>query len=379
MPQPSDDWHGLIGQPVDHIDTPAAVVDLDAMERNLQRMAAFAHRHGVRLRPHAKMHKSAELARQQMAAGAVGVCVQKASEAQALWAGGVHNIFISNQVLAAEKLERLRTLSDAMAAQDGQLALAVDSALGVHRLARAFADAPAALDVFVELDVGQGRCGVSDAATALALAQQVAAAPGLRFAGVQAYHGAAQHLRSSHERAAAVQQAVAFVVQTRAVLTQAQLPPPLVTGAGTGSFALEAASGVYGELQAGSYLFMDADYARNQVGTDEPQFEQALFIKAAVMSRGPKHAVCDAGHKSHAIDSGLPTVWGQALQCVACSDEHTTLRGAALPALGDTVWLVPGHCDPTVNLHDTLIGVRGGLVRGQVERLIAVDARGALR
>ncbi|MCX7894267.1 MAG: DSD1 family PLP-dependent enzyme, partial [Burkholderiales bacterium] len=156
---------------------------------------------------------------------------------------------------------------------------------------------------------------------------------------------------------------------------------PLITGAGSGTFALEAASGVFGELQAGSYLFMDADYARNQTDAAQPQFEHALFIKTQVMSVSASHVVVDAGHKSHAIDSGLPQVLGEALQATGCNDEHTTLRatgGAPLPALGSTLWLVPGHCDPTVNLHDWLIGVRGGLAAGTVTELIRVDARGCV-
>eukprot|EP01041_Mallomonas_annulata_P014112 gene14112-30039_t len=170
---------------------------------------------------------------------------------------------------------------------------------------------------------------------------------------------------------------------TRERLQAAGFPVPLITGAGTGTFTLETASHVWGELQAGSYLFMDADYARNEAAPQAPVFEHALFVKTQVMSRGAQHAVCDAGHKSHAIDSGLPAVWSPpGLLFANGGDEHGVLRaahpGTPLPALGDTVWLVPGHCDPTVNLHDFMVGVRGGLATGQVERLIRVDARGAL-
>ena len=158
---------------------------------------------------------------------------------------------------------------------------------------------------------------------------------------------------------------------------------PLITGAGTGTFALETASRIWGEVQVGSYLFMDADYARNESAPLAPVFEHALFIKTQVMSRSTQHAVCDAGHKSHAIDSGLPAVWSPSgLVFANGGDEHGLLRtahaGHPLPNLGDTVWLVPGHCDPTVNLHDVMLGVRGGLSGGKVERLIRVDTRGAL-
>ena len=152
----------------------------------------------------------------------------------------------------------------------------------------------------------------------------------------------------------------------------------LVTGAGTGTFALETASGVYGELQAGSFLFMDRDYAANERDPAQPVFEHALFVKSQVMSVCASHAVVDAGHKSHAIDSGLPAVHGLALDYANGGDEHGILRGAVLPALGEAVWLIPGHCDPTVNLHDFMVGVRGGLQHGKVEQIIRVDARGAL-
>ena len=170
----------------------------------------------------------------------------------------------------------------------------------------------------------------------------------------------------------------------QATITSAGIACPLVTGAGSGSFVLEAASGVYGELQCGSYLFMDRDYADNEPAAHAPHFELALFIKAQVVSRGSAHAVVDAGHKSHAIDSGLPGVWQRPLAFGNGGDEHGILHprdgGAAdLPALGDTVWLVPGHCDPTVNLHDQYIALRGGLAHGVVEAVWPIDARGCVR
>ncbi|HTN52452.1 MAG TPA: DSD1 family PLP-dependent enzyme [Anaeromyxobacter sp.] len=377
------------GDPVADVDTPALVVDLDAMERNLARMAAFARGAGVRLRPHAKMHKSAELARLQLAAGAVGVCVQKTSEAEALAARGIDDLYLSNEVVAPAKLVRVAALARSLAARGGRLAIAVDGAEGVARLAEAVREAGAALDVFVEIDVGQGRCGVPpadrDPVAAVELARRVAASPGLRLAGLQAYQGKAQHLRSPEARREASAAAVSAARATRQALEAAGLPCPLVTGAGTGTYALEAASGVYGELQAGSYLFMDRDYADNAADPAHPPFEHALFVKAQVMSVGAGRAVVDAGHKSHAVDSGLPRVHDpfgrRAYAFENGGDEHGILRplgGAPLPGIGETIWLVPGHCDPTVNLHDRYVGVRGGLVGGRVERVIPIDARGAL-
>lgn len=361
------------GDPVAAIDTPALVIDLDAMERNLARMAAFAQSQGMRLRPHAKMHKSATIAAMQLRAGAVGVCVQKTGEAEAMAAGGIGDICISNEVIAPGKLARVAEL-----ARRVRLSIAVDSRLGIERLAAALKAAGSQLEVFVEIDVGQGRCGVAPAAAG-ALAHQVVA-HGLRFAGLQAYQGKAQHLREPAERDAAIRQAVARVRAAQAAVTATGIACPLVTGAGTGTFTLEAASGVYGELQAGSYVFLDRDYADNRPTPGAPVFEHALFVKSEVISGHSSHAVIDAGHKSHALDAGLPRVWQRDLEYANGGDEHGILRprGDALPALGDTVWLVPGHCDPTVNLHDHYVVVRGGLESGRVEAIWPVDARGCV-
>ena len=372
------------GDPVAAIDTPALVIDLDAMARNLAAMAAYASQRGLRLRPHAKTHKSAAIAQLQMAAGAVGVCVQKLSEAEALADRGVPDIYISNEIVDAAKLARLAVLAGRI-----RLAIAVDSHTGIARLAAALKAQGTQADVLVEIDVGQGRCGVAPAAAgALALRIQ---SHGLRFAGLQAYHGGAQHLRSAAEREAAIEHAAGLVRTAQASLAAAGVPCPLVTGAGTGTYTLEAASGVWGELQCGSYVFMDRDYADNQrvqqtPGGGPPAFEHALFVKTQVMSVGAAHAVVDAGHKSHAVDSGMPRVWPGGFEYSNGGDEHGILRPvaqadgrpAALPEIGATVWLIPGHCDPTVNLHDRYIGVRGGLAHGVVESIWAVDARGCL-
>lgn len=381
----------MVGQPVAAIDTPALVVDLDAMQRNLSRMAEFARKHDMRWRPHAKMHKSSAIARLQMQAGAVGVCVQKTSEAEAMVAGGVHNVYISNEVIAPAKLARVADLAHQVAAERGQLAIAVDSVEGVRRLAhemneRRRGGQPAIIDVFVEIDVGQGRCGVTPGQSAVDLALEVRKHAPLRFAGLQAYHGKAQHLRTARERREAIGVVARDVRFTKKLIEDEGVTVGLVTGAGTGSMLYETASGVYGELQAGSFLFMDADYAANERDPAQPAFEHALFVKSQVMSSGLLHAVCDAGHKSHAIDSGLPKVLtleptGE-LEYVNGGDEHGILKpcngNQRVPRLDETVWLIPGHCDPTVNLHSHMVGVVGGLEKGRVDKIIRVDARGAL-
>ena len=370
------------GDPVEAIDTPALVIDLDAMEKNLAAMATFAREHGVRLRPHAKMHKCAAIARLQRAAGAVGVCVQKTSEAEALAAVGIDDIYISNEVIDAAKLARVAALATRV-----RLAIAVDSLVGIERLAAAMAGSGATIDVFVEVDVGHGRCGIAPAAAGELAQQVIAHAPpegGLRFAGLQAYHGSAQHVRSVAERESAAQHAAAQARAAQAAIGALGIACPLVTGAGTGTFAFDVATGVWGELQAGSYLFMDRDYADNDTVASVPRFEHALFVKSRVISRGAAHAVVDAGHKSHAIDSGPPRLWQRAGTWTSGGDEHGIVRpppggdSGDLPALGETVWLVPGHCDPTVNLHDRYVCVRGGLAAGVVEAVWPIEARGCV-
>ena len=390
-PPLSEPLKQLVGQSVAAIDTPALVVDLDAMQRNLSRMAEFAKKHEMRWRPHAKMHKCSAIARLQVQAGAVGVCVQKTAEAEAMAAGGVTDIYITNEVVSPQKLARVAQLAHRLQSEGGQLAIAVDSHVGVSRLATAMNDArreagtSAVIDVFVEIDVGQGRCGVPPGRAAVSLVHEIRKHPALRFAGLQAYHGRAQHLRGQQERRDVIAQAARDVTLTRKLIEDEGVKVGLVTGAGTGSMVCEAASGVWGELQAGSFLFMDADYSRNERDPAQPNFEHALFVKTQVMSAGQEHAVCDAGHKSHAIDSGLPLVHslddGHELDYANGGDEHGILRpapGKRVPEIGRMLWLIPGHCDPTVNLHDHLIGVRGGLLNGKVDRILRVDARGAL-
>ncbi len=370
-----------IGDPLSEVDTPALIVELDAFERNIARMAekvaamrASGGNPALRLRPHAKTHKSPDIAARQVAAGAAGVCVQKVAEAEALVDGGITDVLVSNEVVGRSKLERLAAL-----ARRATIAVCVDHPDNARALSASMVAAGATIDVLVEIDVGAGRCGVPPGEPAAALAQQVAALPGLRFAGLQAYHGSAQHLRTVAERQQAIGGAVAKAAQTRALVEALGIPVPRITGAGTGTFELEGASGVYTELQAGSYIFLDADYARNQAasGSTFAEFEHSLFILATVMSRPvPGRAVCDVGHKASSSDSGYPTVPDiEGASYVGASDEHGVLRldrpEVAL-AIGDKVRLIPGHCDPTVNLHDWFVGVRNG----RVESLWPVSGRG---
>ncbi len=358
------------GMRLDEVDTPALVIDLPAFEANLDRMAAALEGTGVRLRAHAKTHKSPVIAHLQMARGAVGQCVQKVGEAEVLAWGGVPDIIVTNQVVGAAKLARLAAL-----ARITRIAVCTDDAQQVDALAQAAEAAGIRLAVLVEIDVGAGRCGIEAGPEAVALAQRIAASPHLEFRGLQAYQGSAQHMRSPGEREAAVGEAAARARRTVEQLQQQGLPCPVVGGAGTGTFALEAASGVFTEIQCGSYCFMDADYARN---TDAPGFAQALFVLATVMSTAQAGvAVVDAGHKAVTVDSGLPLVWQRpGLQYVGASDEHGKLlcEPGVAPALGEKIMLVPGHCDPTVDRYDWYVGIR----HGRVEAVWPVAARGAM-
>jgi D-serine deaminase-like pyridoxal phosphate-dependent protein len=362
-----------VGQRLGDVDTPALILDLDAFEGNLRTLADAVRTSGVRVRAHAKTHKCPDVARRQMALGAVGACCQKVSEAEAMVAGGIGDVLVTNEIVGAPKLERLARL-----AARARIGVCVDDAGNVSGLQAAAERAGSRLDVYVELEVGMGRCGVAPGDPALALARAVAGCANLRFAGLQAYNGRAQHVRTLAERRGLIERAAEQVRATRRLLEGAGIACPTVTGAGSGTFMLEVESGAWDEIQPGSYAFMDADYARNEQAAPLPRFGHALFVLATVMSRGAGRVIVDAGLKASSVDSGMPVVWQRPeLSYDQASDEHGFVRiaaDAAAPALGDKLLLVPGHCDPTINLHDWYVCVRAGMV----EALWPITARGAL-
>ena len=370
-----------VGMAFADVDTPALVIDLDAFERNLKRMADFVGKSGVRLRAHAKTHKSPIIAAKQMELGAVGVCCQKVSEAEVLVEGGIGDVLVSNEVAGAGKLARLAAL-----ARRAKIAVCVDDFGNVAEMEAAAAKGGVTLDVLVEIDVGAKRCGIAPGVPAARLAKQIAGSPHLTFAGLQAYQGSAQHVRKADTRRDQIARAVEMVEETLRALRAAGLEARIVGGGGTGTYEIEAASRVYNELQCGSYIFMDADYARNKRadGGLFDAYEHALFICATVMSMpAPERAVVDAGLKAFSVDSGMPLAWKLAGALYhRPSDEHGILdltNCTEPPKRGDKVLLVPGHCDPTVNLHDWYVGVRGfGTPAAHVESLWPVAARGAV-
>ncbi len=363
-----------VGMAEADIQTPCLVVDLDAFERNVAKMRDFCADMGVRHRVHGKMHKSVPVALYQIEEGrAVGVCCQKVSEAEVFARGGVRDVLVSNQVRDPAKIERLARLPKLGA----RTIVCIDDVANVAELSEAAVRNGTTLEVLVEIDCGAGRCGVAYGQPVVDLAKAVEAAPGLKFAGIQAYQGAAQHVHSYEERRAKIEAAIEQVRQSVEMLRAEGIECDIVGGAGTGSYYFEGNSGVYNEMQCGSYAFMDADYQRveDASGHRISEFENALFILTSVMSHAKADkAICDAGLKAQSVDSGLPVVFGRDdVEYVKCSDEHGVISDPqGHLEVNDKLKLVPGHCDPTCNVHDWYVGVRGG----RVEVLWPIDARG---
>jgi len=358
------------------IQTPCLVLDLDALERNIKKMGDYAKDHGMRHRVHGKMHKSVDVAKlQESLGGAVGVCCQKVSEAEVFARGGIKDILVSNQVRDPQKIDRLARLPK----YGCRTIVCVDDLDNVADLSAAAKKHGTELEVFVEIDCGAGRCGVSTTQDVVAIARAVDAADNLKFSGIQAYQGAMQHMDKYEDRKAKLDIAIDMVKDAVQGLRSVGLEPELVSGGGTGSYYFESTSGVYNELQCGSYAFMDADYGRildqNGKRVDQGEWENAMFILTQVMSHTKADkAICDAGLKAQSIDSGLPVVYGRTdVKYIKCSDEHGVIEDpSGVLKIGEKLKLVPGHGDPTANVHDWYVGVRGG----KVESVWPVSARG---
>ncbi len=302
------DIPALPGMDEADIQTPCLILDLDALERNIRKMGEYAKTHGMRHRSHGKMHKSVDVQKlQESLGGAAGVCCQKVSEAEVFARGGIKDILVSNEVRDPVKIDRLARLPN----HGARITVCVDDLANVAELSAAAQRHGTTLECLVEIDCGAGRCGVKTPGAAIEIAQAIDAAPGLKFSGMQAYQGAMQHLESYEDRKAKLDAAIAKVKAVVTALQAVGLRPELVSGGGTGSYYFESASGVYNELQCGSYAFMDADYGRirDKDGSriDHGEWENALFVLTSVMSHAkPDQAVCDAGLKAQSLDSGLP-------------------------------------------------------------------------
>lgn len=365
-----------IGDTLAQIATPSLLLDLDAFDANVARMAGAAAARGVAVRPHAKAHKSVTIAREQIAAGAVGICCQKLTEAIPFANAGIGSIHISNEFVGEARVALAVALASRVA-----LSVCVDDVRQVAPLGKAAQRAGVRIAVLPEVDVGQGRCGVDSTDKVARLVEAIDHYEGLRFGGIQAYHGSAQHIEAWARRRdtarLAADQAAACVrfLEARGIVC------PVVTGGGTGTAEFDIDSGVYTEIQPGSYVFFDGHYGALE-WRDDWRFRHGLFLASTVMSTARAGIiVCDAGLKSVATDSGLPRFWSSQLAGTpryrTASDEHGVLElgspdddGAAW--LGEPILLVPGHCDPTVNLYDRYVAVR----HGRVEDLWPIEARG---
>lgn len=376
--------HGsLIGRAAmrELLNTPVLVLDRDALDRNLARMAEFARAHGVALRPHAKTHKSVDLARRQIAAGAIGVCCAKLGEAEALAEGGVTRLLITSPVIPALAIRRLVELHR----RCDELIVVVDhpdSAVALASAASVWAaDRP--LDVLIDIDPGIHRTGVASPAAALELAQRIRGLRHLRYRGVQFYCGMQQHIARFAERDAAIRERMQYLRSVIALLTEHQAAPAIITGAGTGTHRIDAALGLYTEWQVGSYVFMDRQYAECELtGDGAAPFEYALFVETTVVSANHRGmATIDAGFKALATDGGPPAIVSGAPAGASyrfMGDEHGAIvdpAGAHVWQLGDRVRLAVPHCDPTVNLYDSYHVVSGDTL----EAIWPVSARGRSR
>jgi 3-hydroxy-D-aspartate aldolase len=370
------DIPALPGMDEADIQTPCLILDLDALERNIRKMGDHAKAMGMRHRVHGKMHKSVDVALlQERLGGSVGVCCQKVSEAEVFARGGIRDVLVSNQVRDPAKIDRLARLPKLGA----RAICCVDDIANVADLSAAAVRHGTTIECLVEIDCGAGRCGVKTTPEVIAIAKAIAGAPGLKFSGIQAYQGAMQHMDRYEDRRAKIDLAVAQVKDAVDGLKAEGLDCDIVGGGGTGSYYFEGSSGVYNELQCGSYAFMDADYGRilDKDGhrIDQGEWENALFLLTSVMSHAKADkAICDAGLKVQSVDSGLPVIFGRRdVKYVKCSDEHGVIDDpAGVLKVNDRLRLVPGHCDPTCNLHDWYVGVRGG----KVEVVWPVSARG---
>lgn len=365
-----------VGMDESDIQTPCLVVDLDALEANIKKMGDFAKQNGMRHRVHGKMHKSVDVAKlQEKLGGSCGVCCQKVSEAEVFARGGIKDVMVSNQVRDPAKIDRLAGIPKLGA----RAICCVDDIDNVAELSTAAMKHGTEIECVVEIDCGAGRCGVTTTEDVVKIGKAIDAAKGLKFAGLQAYQGAMQHLDDYNERKAKIDIAVAMVADAMKGLKAEGLECDIVGGGGTGSYYFEGSSGVYNELQCGSYAFMDADYGRildkqgNRI--DQGEWQNALFILTSVMSHAKADkAICDAGLKAQSVDSGLPFIFGRKdVEYIKCSDEHGVIADPdGVLKVNDKLKLVPGHCDPTCNVHDFYVGVRNG----KVEAVWPISARG---
>lgn len=369
----------LIGVPGGRnaLDTPALILDLPALERNIARMAEFAAARGIALRPHAKSHKSARIAARQIAAGAVGISCATLGEAQTMVEAGIPGVLVTSPVVGGNKIRRLVEL--ARRAGPRQLMVVVDHPHNVDELASATASLEHPLPVLIDYHSGYHRTGVNDEHAALALARHIGSTPSLVLGGLQAYGGHLQHIGERRERERAAAELRNTVARIVAALTREGVPLGIVTGVGTGTHDIDSTERVFTEMQVGSYLFMDVEYrAALDDASHPPLFETSLYVQSTVVSvNADEWVTVDAGVKSFATDSVAPVVARGVRgpsHYAFFGDEHgkLTVGRAHRPGLGERIEFITPHCDPTVNLHNVYHVVHGD----KLVDIWPVDARG---
>jgi len=343
------------------VPTPALLVNIDILDRNIAVMRDRAAALGVKLRPHAKAHKCVEIAQRVMAAGAIGVSCATIGEAEAMALGGIRGILVTAPLTSSDAIERLRRLL----LRGADIAVVADHPASVAQLSAAATAAGRTLDVVVDVDVGMGRTGCIEIADAVALAKHITAGPDLKYAGIQAYWGNLQHVTPFAERVRLVGIQADRLRTVTAALSSAGVRPAIVSGGGTGSHGIDAATGLFTEIQPGSYLFMDSCYGAISISENDNPFAPSLFVAATVVSANqPGRVVVNAGWKAFAADSGKPVALrggppGATFRFMG--DEHGALdfEGDRGPELGSTIEFLTSHCDPTVNLYGAFHVVRG--------------------
>jgi 3-hydroxy-D-aspartate aldolase len=345
------------------LSTPALLLDLDVLDRNIAAMAAHVRQAGVQLRPHSKGGKSVAVAQRQIAAGAIGICCATIGEAEVIVGAGIENVLITSPIVTPPMIDRLIALNG----RTKGLIVVADNPANVDALAAVCARAGQNLSLLVDFDVGQGRTGTTSAEAATHLAQRIQASPQLHYAGVQGYYGHLQHVTSFSERQAAAETQMARLRALLEHLAANNAAAGIVSGGGTGTFDIDPAGRIFTEVQAGSYPFMDREYVEIDMtaGRISP-FAVSLFVQASVVSANrPGFAVVNAGYKSFATEGGMPVVVGPQLTNPIfrlMGDEHGGIQydpaGTTLK-IGDAVEFVTPHCDPTINLYDRYHCVRG--------------------
>ncbi len=360
----------VAGTPVNELDTPSLLIDVDAMERNLRKMADFSAASGVNVRPHIKTHKCTTLAKMQLQTGAQGLTCAKLGEAEVMAHAGIRDLLIANQIVGPIKIARLVEL-----AKMSDVITAVDSLENAREIS-GFAEAEGLrVNLVIEVDTGMGRCGVPPGEPTLQLARQLVALPGVNFRGLLGYEGHAVFIRPREERKKVAEEASHMLVATADLLLKNSIEVEIVSAGGTGTYDITGRVPGITEIEPGSYLLMDGQYA----GLDM-DFELALSLLSQVISRpAPGHAIIDAGKKALTEEFGLPKVKGlKGVELVNLSEEHGSLAlkdPSCSLSPGDKIEIIPSHGCTTINLHDEFYAIRDGRLIG----VWPIEARGKIR